>query len=511
MVDYTVPQTPMAVLTIAGSDSSGGAGIQADLKTFMAHGTYGLSVITALTAQNTQEVRSIMSVPREMVEQQMEAVLEDIPVRAAKTGMLADAEVIGAVAAVWRQRGTSIPLVVDPVMVATSGRRLLCAEALDALRNELLPLATAVTPNLREAEVLLDMSVGSLDSVDAMKQAACQLGERFGIPVAVVKGGHLQSGTRVFDVVYLADRAQTEVVESLRAESTSTHGTGCTLSAAIAAGLANGLDHAAAVRAGIAYVNTAIHAAYPMGQGHGPVDHAHALRVNAVPRATPHNPHPFTEYLKQETHGLWQQYIGHAFVRQVGAGTIKRSSFTHYLKQDYIYLKHYARAAALSAYKSDGFRELASAATSIQTCVRESALHVHLCEQWGIAREQMEAEAESVGSVAYTRYILDRGMAGDLLELLVAMYPCLLGYGEAAAAQAGHLASVREGNEYWPWVESYAGDEFQGAVAAGRRVIEDLARREMPGGARLERLAKTFRDTTRLEILFWDSALAYGA
>ncbi|KAJ2535847.1 hypothetical protein IWW43_001322, partial [Coemansia sp. RSA 1935] len=264
-------QAPPAVLTIAGSDSSGGAGIQADLKTFMAHGTYGLSVITAITAQNTQTVHSASRVSPNMVAQQMSAVMSDIDVRAAKTGMLADAEVIEAVATSWQSaleiRGMAIPLVVDPVMVSTSGTQLLDADALTTLREKLLPLATIVTPNLREAEALLNMAPYAIDSVNAMRQAALQISTQFNVEVTIVKGGHLQladPGT-VVDVVYERALDNFTQVSSARIDSVNTHGTGCTLSAAIAANLAKGLVIADAVRNGIRYVNEAIQTSYKVG------------------------------------------------------------------------------------------------------------------------------------------------------------------------------------------------------------------------------------------------------
>ncbi|KAJ2856712.1 trifunctional hydroxymethylpyrimidine kinase/phosphomethylpyrimidine kinase/thiaminase [Coemansia erecta] len=499
---------PAAVLTVAGSDSGGGAGIQADLKTFMASGTYGLSVITAVTAQNTKEVRSFMAVSPEMIEQQMDAVLEDIDVRAAKTGMLADSSVIKAVARAWnRHAAKDIPLVIDPVMIATSGKELLKSDALDTLRNELLPLAAVVTPNLRETEAILDMAAGSIDSVQKMDDAARLISKKFGVPVVVIKGGHLDSGSKVVDVIFVAATNSATNVESCRVNTDSTHGTGCTLSAAIAANLAKGIDYLPAIKRSIRYVNEAIQAAYPVGRGNGPVNHGYALRTSLFALPTQHNQHPFTQYLKESSQGLWQQYIDHLFVQKAAAGSLAQHSFVRYLKQDYIYLKHYARAWSLAAFKSDSLQEIGVSAQAALGCVRESSLHIRMCARWGITQAEMECERESNTSVAYTRYIIDRGMCGDLLELLVAIYTCLLGYGEAAAKYAEDPRTVREGNPYWEWISSYANADFQGAVDEGRQMIEMLAQKEMPSGARLARLVKTFNVTSALEIEFWDHAL----
>ncbi|KAJ1869375.1 trifunctional hydroxymethylpyrimidine kinase/phosphomethylpyrimidine kinase/thiaminase [Coemansia sp. RSA 990] len=500
-------KAPPAVLTIAGSDSGGGAGIQADLKTFMAHGTYGLSAITAITAQNTQAVQSFCRVEPKMVAQQIHAVMEDIDVKAAKTGMLADAQVIDAVCDAWQAHG-NVPLVVDPVMVATSGKRLLDKEALDTLRTRLLPLALVVTPNLREAETILDLAPNSIDSVEAMVRAAQEISTRFGAAYTVVKGGHLP-GESVIDVVYERCTGHVDEIENKRVQTSNTHGTGCTLSAAIAANLGQKLQVVDAVRRGVRYVNECMQTGYKVGKGQGPVNHSYAMRtMEIVP--TLHNPHPFTEYLKAQTNGLWEQYTGHSFVRQAAAGTLSKQAFIHYLKQDYAYLKHYARATALAAFKSDSLGRVAELVDAMQACVRESELHVKMCNHWGVSQREMEDEQESWNNVAYTRYIVDRGMSGDVLELLVAMYPCLLGYGEAALAASADSRSQQADNPFGPWIAAYAGDEFQAAVARGRRVIEDLIREDVLGGQRLRRLAKTFRDTVDLEIRFWDNALEHN-
>ncbi|KAJ1932014.1 trifunctional hydroxymethylpyrimidine kinase/phosphomethylpyrimidine kinase/thiaminase, partial [Linderina macrospora] len=318
--------SPPAVLTIAGSDSGGGAGIQADLKTFLAHSTYGLSTIVALTAQNTQSVRSVFAVPAQMISEQLDAVFDDIDIKAAKTGMLMDRLTIETVADAWKRNANGIPLVVDPVMVATSGGRLLKEDAVEALRTRLLPVATLVTPNLREAEVLLDMKPNSIETVEAMEAAGRMICERFAVPVVVVKGGHLVSGP-VTDVVVEGESGKVSRIENPRIDSTSTHGTGCTLSAAIAANLAKGMEALEAVAAGIKYVNQAIQAAYPVGHGHGPVNHAYALTTLSIPPPTIQTPYPFTAYLKANSNGLWDKYIRHSFVRQAGTGKLTRTAF----------------------------------------------------------------------------------------------------------------------------------------------------------------------------------------
>ncbi|MFQ5890419.1 MAG: bifunctional hydroxymethylpyrimidine kinase/phosphomethylpyrimidine kinase [Gemmatimonadota bacterium] len=261
-----VRRRPVRVaLTIAGSDSGGGAGIQADLKTFHAFGVFGTSALTAITAQNTTGVFGIQKVDPDLVAAQIRVVAEDLHPAACKTGMLADAPIIGAVTSALRE--CEIPhLVVDPVMVAASGDPLLEEPAVEALRSELLPLATLVTPNLYETEMLSGMEVGD---ETAMRSAAEKL-VACGCRAVLVKGGHL-SGSEVVDVLF--DGARWREWRAPRLERGNAHGTGCTLSAAIAAGLAHGADLLEAVEAGLSFTRRAIAGAPGLGAGGTPLDH----------------------------------------------------------------------------------------------------------------------------------------------------------------------------------------------------------------------------------------------
>ncbi len=256
---------PRVALTIAGSDSGGGAGIQADLKTFARFGLFGTSVITAITAQNTVGVRAWERVSPALVRAQIDAVADDLRPAAVKSGMLGDAEVVRAVAAGVREHRLS-PYVLDPVMVATSGDPLLESDAVEAIVSELFPLATLVTPNLDEASLLVGAPVRD---VAAMEQAARTMVERFGAQAALVKGGHLVGPTLV-DVFY--DGSTVRQFTHPRIETTSTHGTGCTLSSAIAALLATGYPLEDAIDASLDFVHRAIATAPGLGAGHGPLN-----------------------------------------------------------------------------------------------------------------------------------------------------------------------------------------------------------------------------------------------
>ena len=253
-------------LTIAGSDSGGGAGIQADLKTFQRFGVFGTCAITAVTAQNTREVRAVHAIPVEMVMAQLDALAADLPPAALKTGMLATAELTAAVGDAIERYGWT-PYVLDPVMVASSGDRLLDPEAEGLVRDRLVGMAAIVTPNLDEAAILAGFPVNDPASMERAGRALVELGAG----AALVKGGHL-SGDQLVDVLVTRDGARHFAHD--RIPTTSTHGTGCTLSAGITAGLARGRLLGVAVSDALAYVRRAIAASPGLGQGHGPVNHS---------------------------------------------------------------------------------------------------------------------------------------------------------------------------------------------------------------------------------------------
>ncbi len=258
------------VLVIAGSDSGGGAGIQADVKTITALGAYAATAITALTAQDTLTVHGILPVPPEFVRLQAETALADLGADAIKTGMLGSAAVVETVAGLLAERAPGVPLVVDPVMVAKGGARLLEEDAISALKRNLLPLASLLMPNLPEAEALTGLAITNLDEMRHAAEALLTLG----VPAVLLKGGHLP-GPTVVDMLTTMDG--TTLLERPRIETRHTHGTGCTLASAVAAGLAQGMALRAAVERARAYVQAAIAGAPGFGSGHGPLNHVAGL------------------------------------------------------------------------------------------------------------------------------------------------------------------------------------------------------------------------------------------
>ncbi len=263
-------------LTIAGSDSGGGAGIQADLKTFSALGCFGMSVITALTAQNTRVVTGIFPAPAEFIGQQIDAVMEDIGTDAVKIGMLHSPDVIETVAdrlSQWQCPN----IVLDPVMVSKSGDKLLLGDAVHALKKNLIPMASIITPNLPEASVLLERSITDIKD---MPQAAKDIAD-LGCANVLLKGGHLNNESSS-DILYQKDGERMTELPGIRINTPNSHGTGCTLSSAICAGLARGVELKTAVTNAKAYITEALKAGaeYSIGRGHGPVHHFYAFKNN---------------------------------------------------------------------------------------------------------------------------------------------------------------------------------------------------------------------------------------
>lgn len=259
---------PPHAMTIAGSDSGGGAGIQADLKTFAAFGVYGTSAITAITAQNTVGVTAVQEIDLDIIAAQIDAIVEDIGVDVVKTGMLSSADIVRVVAGKAKEH--SFPqMVVDPVMIAATGARLLREEAIRTICDELIPLATVVTPNIPEAEALTGLEIKDAASMERAARAIHDMGALN----VVIKGGHMESEERSDDLLF--DGKEMKLFTGARIQTTSNHGTGCTFASAVASGLAHDRSVEQSVADAKAYVTKAIARAFPVGHGHGPLNHFH--------------------------------------------------------------------------------------------------------------------------------------------------------------------------------------------------------------------------------------------
>lgn len=498
-----------------------------------------MTCITGLTAQNTLGVKGVYPVKDQtFINEALEAVNSDVGIDAIKTGMLTSKETIETVVKFienikngsFYSEKKPLFLVVDPVMVSTSGHNLISSDAIDNYVNKLIPLATVFTPNIIETESVLKQLGKSekvkVESLEDMKNAAKTLHSALKCQNVLVKGGHLplykkkssgvlelstspmaetgNEGDRIIiDVLY--DGKEMIEFQSQYIDSKSTHGTGCTLSSAIAANLAKGKPIKKAIQDAVHYVQTAIQTSYPIGKGNGPVNHMHNIQHR------PFAAGKFLDYLlshpKVQPH--WQRYINHEFTKKVGNNTLPLESFKYFLRQDYLYLKHYARCYGLSIYKSDDMETIKNASSVIIHIAEENKLHIDFCAKFGISVEELESGVESLTTYAYSRYLVDVGAKEDWLSLHVAMSPCLFGYGQAANILVNEENSIKDinANPYWSWVENYTNEGYQDAIRAGRELLETNVLKH--SADRIEELVDIFATTTQMECRFWDAALAY--
>ncbi|TVY34379.1 putative hydroxymethylpyrimidine/phosphomethylpyrimidine kinase [Lachnellula subtilissima] len=499
------------ILVIAGSDSSGGAGLEADQKVIAAHGCYAMTATTALTAQNTLGVVDIHHTPPDFVGKLIDVCISDIGVDVVKTGMLASAETIEVVAKCLQKHDVKI-LVIDPVMVSTSGSQLLPLKAVRDLRTLLLPHATILTPNVPEAKLLLfdagqpaEDPKNVADLIEIAKSVQ-SLGPKY----VLVKGGHLpfkKDGTvattdeereLMIDILY--GEGEVTRIETAYQNCKNTHGTGCSMaSAAIASNLGNGQEMTQAVKGACRYVEAGIKTATDLGHGNGPINHFHSTYT------LPFAPGRFVEYLldRSDVKKAWREHTHHDFVASLANGSLPVDSFKYYLIQDYLYLVQFARANALAGYKAKTMEDIAAAAKIVSHIHHEMSLHIEYCEGFGVTKKDIEATEESQACTAYTRYVLDIGQAEDWLALQVSMAPCLIGYGEIAKRLHADPKTKREGNIYWKWIENYVADDYSEAVQIGS---EALLERHivLQSPSRIEELAKIFIHATRMETGFWD-------
>ncbi|OLN82720.1 ATP-dependent RNA helicase dbp2 [Colletotrichum chlorophyti] len=491
------------VLVIAGSDSSGGAGLEADQKVIAAHGCYAMTATTALTAQDTTGVHDIHHIPQEFIVKQIDACVGDIGVDVVKTGMLASPETIGVVVEAIKRH--NIPkVVVDPVMIATSGAQLLPREAVAELLKGLLKVTTILTPNIPEAKLILEdaghssVEVKTVKDLDHMAKSVQSLGPQW----VLVKGGHAPFRTDlvvakteeekavVVDVLY--GQGNIFHIQSPYQKSTNTHGTGCSLASAIASNLAKGLSAPDAVKSACRYIEAAIKTAPGYGRGHGPLNHFHSIQT------LPFAPGRFIEYMleRPDVKDVWKTFVYHPFVMAMGDGTLPIDSFKKYLIQDYLYLVHFARANALASYKAKNIADITAGAAIVGHIAHEMSLHIDYCKGFGITVPEIEATEEHQACTAYTRYVLDAGMSEDWIALQMALAPCLLGYGAVAKQLHGDVKTKREGNTYWKWIENYVADDYVEAVRIGSELLERHAVLQSPSS--IERLVKIFIHGTKI-------------
>ncbi|KAK5070044.1 trifunctional hydroxymethylpyrimidine kinase/phosphomethylpyrimidine kinase/thiaminase [Lithohypha guttulata] len=514
----TIPR----VLVIAGSDSSGGAGVEADQKALYAHGVYAQTVITALTAQNTLGVSDVHITPPSFLAKQIDACLSDIGCDVVKIGMLASAATVEVVAdklLEWKnknEKGAKADrIVLDPVMISTSGAQLLPGDAVRGLLHHLVKDVELVTPNVPEAVLMLkegnQEDIRSPTDLDGLKQLAKDVYANLGPRAVLLKGGHVPFKRQDGKLVKAGNEEEREIVvdvlfdgtdlvlnESAYARSHNTHGTGCSLASAVAANLALGYELKKAVRRSIQYVGMGIKKSLDFSKGPGPINHFHNVQI------LPFVEGGFIEYLldREDVRSVWQKYTCHPFATQMGDGSLPIGAFKEYLIQDYLYLTHFARTNALAAYKSTGMDAITAAAQIVLHIDREMALHLDYCKEFGLSKGDILAHKESLACTAYSRYVLDIGQSQDGLALQMSLAPCLLGYGIAAKRLHTEYRDKHDGNRYWKWIENYVADDYQEAVRVGSDLIERSVIKQSP--SRIEELISIFIRAAELEVRFWD-------
>ncbi|KAL8243690.1 hypothetical protein R6Q59_009948 [Mikania micrantha] len=466
----TIPR----VLVIAGSDSSGGAGIEADSRVLAVHGVYSMTATTALTIQNTLGVQDVIVTAPENVRRMIKANIEDIGCDAVKIGMLASAETVKVVAETLKELDVRT-IVLDPVMVSTSGSQLLPGDAVRNLRELLIPMCTVLTPNIPEATLLLrdaDIHYKAPTNLADLERLAKQV-HTLGAKSILLKGGHLPLTNALekatvecekeitADIFY--DGATLTTIQSPYLPSTSTHGTGCSLGSAITAHLARSHTLPHSIRSSIAYINEGIRSAVPLGHGSGPINHFHTSYH--LPFTRGH----FLPYIltHPDVTQPWHNFTHHPFTTALALATLPLPTFKTYLIQDYLYLTHFARSHALAAYKTTKFPRISAGATIVAAIETEMKLHLSYCvDEFGMSVDEITGADESQACVAYSRFVLDVGASQDWLALQLALLPCLVGY-RVVADRLANLDGRVEKSRYWRWVENYAADEYKVAVDMG--------------------------------------------
>ncbi|MEV8252056.1 bifunctional hydroxymethylpyrimidine kinase/phosphomethylpyrimidine kinase [Microbacterium sp. NPDC076768] len=460
------------VLSIAGSDPSGGAGIQADLKSIAANGGYGMAVVTALTAQNTQGVRAVHIPPTEFLRTQLDAVSDDIVVDAVKIGMLADAHVIRTVRE-WLDAVRPSIVVLDPVMVATSGDRLLDADAERELHG-LLGRATLITPNLAELTVLCGRDIdGWPDAIAAAQELAVEVGA-----MVLVKGGHL-TGDEAPDALIDPRQAGYQEFNGARIETANTHGTGCSLSSALATLLACGEEPADAVASARAWLRESISAGdkLKVGRGHGPVSHFSGLWARGGTKTQP-TPSDLTAEWWRGIADIRADIDELPFIRALADGSLEEAPFRFYLAQDALYLREYARVLSEAARLAPTSEEQAFWAQSAQgSIVGELELHAswltpahsrpaHSRPAQGVRAETFAAEPGSA-TTAYLDHLRSVAFGGDYAEIVAAVLPCFWLYTDLGRRlHAGEFGDYARDplHPYASWLSTYADPAFEEAT-----------------------------------------------
>ncbi|KOG96066.1 bifunctional hydroxymethylpyrimidine kinase/phosphomethylpyrimidine kinase DI49_5212 [Saccharomyces eubayanus] len=525
------------VLSIAGSDPSGGAGLEADVKTITAHRCYAMTCVTAVSAQTPAKVYSIHKTPKDVVSQILETNLQDMKCDVIKTGMLT----IPAIEVLHEkllQLGENRPkLVVDPVCVATSGSSLAGKDVASLIRDKIAPFADVLTPNISECFILLGEN-RKINKLQDIFQIGKELASITKCANILVKGGHIPWGDEgekyITDVLYLGAEQKFIVFEGKFVNTTHTHGTGCTLASAIASNLARGYSLPQSVYGGVEYVQNAVSigcdVTNPRIKDNGPINHVYAIEIplekmitdecfsapDVLPKkqvASAADKIPggnFFEYLinhpKVKPH--WDSYVNHEFVKKVADGTLERKKFKFFIEQDYLYLINYARISCIAGSKSPSLEDLEKELVIVE-CVR-NGLTQHerrLREELGVKDPDFLQKIQRGPALrAYCRYFNDVARRGNWQELVIALNPCLMGYGSALTKIEGKVTAA-EGSVYREWCETYSSSWCHEAMLEGEKLLNRILKTYPP--EQLDTLVTIYAEVCELETNFWTAALEY--
>lgn len=505
------PHPLPVVLTIAGSDSSGGAGIEADLKTFCAHGVYGITCITALTAQNTSGVSSIHVTPSDVIRSILQRNFDDFvygydhqcPLKVIKMGMLTKEaiEAVGEYMGAIKQR--NIKIIVDPVMITSSGATLADEHAIQ-LAMEIMRLAYLITPNFPEAQTLFRMVGGQsggmpyTSTVDHCTAIAKYLRDKIGCENVMVKGGHIPDAVanRIGDVV-VHDREVT-VFESQMIDSPNTHGTGCTLASSIAANTAKGQPLIPSVALAIDYVHRGLVNIDKLGHGTGPLNHL-VLPASTIGEIL-HTP-PVLDRFKShpQIKPNWEIFTHHKFVRSLATNTLPLSQFVYFLQQDYYFLKNYIRVQGLALNSAPAHLQ-SHEINGINHVMDEISSHNQKIDSFNVS-----GVPPNGACLTYCEYLMKIAHTNDYWALKVAMAPCLHGYYQACYnVSVSHISRDSSRDNTHEIYYDYVSDSYKQAIKAGESVLQELDL------TRIDEFVEIFNTVTKMEIEFWDQVLAYN-
>lgn len=525
------------VLSIAGTDPSGGAGIEADVKTITAHRCYAMTCITALNAQTPVKVYSINNTPKEMVFQTLESNLKDMKCNVIKTGMLT-AAAIEVLHEKLLQLGENRPkLVVDPVLVATSGSSLAGKDIVSLITEKVAPFADILTPNIPECYKLLgeERKVNGLQDIFQIAKDLAKITKCSNI---LVKGGHIpwndEKEKYITDVLFLGAEQKFIIFKGNFVNTTHTHGTGCTLASAIASNLARGYSLPQSVYGGIEYVQNAVAIGCDVTKetvkDNGPINHVYAVEIplekmlsdecftasDVIPKkplksAADKIPGGnFYEYLinhpKVKPH--WDSYINHEFVKKVADGTLERKKFQFFIEQDYAYLVDYARVHCIAGSKAPCLEDMEKELVIVGGVRTEMGQHEkRLKEVFGVKDPDYFQKIKRGPALrAYSRYFNDVSRRGNWQELVASLTPCLMGYGEALTKMKGKVTAP-EGSVYHEWCETYASSWYREAMDEGEKLLNHILETYPP--EQLDTLVTIYAEVCELETNFWTAALEY--